>query len=56
MGRWASKDVREKRERIVEAKYKEGWGIQLIADYMGVKRDIVRGIVEKFRKKGVLVW
>jgi len=55
MARWASKDVRLQRERIVKAKYKEGWGIQLIADYMGVKRDIVRGIVERLRKRGVLV-
>ena len=55
MGRWATREVRIKRECIVKEKYKEGWGIQLMADYMGVNREIVRGIVEKFRKKGVLV-
>lgn len=54
MARWASKEVRLKRECIVERKYKEGWGIQSIADYIGVNRGIVAGIVAKFKKNGVL--
>ena len=55
MGRWATRETRIKRESIVKAKHEEGWGIQLIADYMGVNREIVRGILVKLRKQGELV-
>jgi len=47
MGRWASKKVREQREKLILQKHEGGYTTQQIANHLGIKPGSVLAVLKK---------
>ena len=48
---WASKEIREQREKIATDKYLQGWCVKDIASYIGISSGSVSHIIKKYHNR-----
>ncbi len=50
---WASKKIREQREKIIIGKHLQGWRGKDIASYIGIPSGSVSHVIKKYQNQGL---